>query len=200
MLVDHSGMAVHPTVRIERRRLLERGPMPVVRGIIVHQTGGSTAASTLASYARAGAHGAHFLIERDGRIYQTASLFQSTLHVGKLKARCLSEHRRSAVDTANLRGRGPSAQHQVEMTKEVPDRFPSNSDSIGIELVGAALPRGTSVKDDDKVYESVTKAQNAALSWLIFELRLLLRVPLTEIFRHPDAARENSTEAQTARW
>jgi N-acetyl-anhydromuramyl-L-alanine amidase AmpD len=57
---------------------IERGEMKIVRGIIVHHTGGSTAASSLESYKNPRANGAHFLIERDGTIYQTAPLGAAT--------------------------------------------------------------------------------------------------------------------------
>ncbi len=86
------------------------------------------------------------------------------------------------------------------MAKSVPDRFPSNEDSIGIELVGAALPRGNSIPEDKKVYETVTAQQNDSLKWLISELTITLKVPMTEIFRHPQASWKNPTEASTAKW
>jgi N-acetylmuramoyl-L-alanine amidase len=66
----------------------------------------------------------------------------------------------------------------IVRAKKVPDRFPSNEDSIGIELVGEALPRGSSVREDQKKYESVSDAQNASLKWLVKELAATLHVPL----------------------
>lgn len=52
---------------INRRSLLiEHAGLPVGRGIIVHQTGGATASSALDSDKKAGANGAHFLIDKDG--------------------------------------------------------------------------------------------------------------------------------------
>jgi N-acetyl-anhydromuramyl-L-alanine amidase AmpD len=174
--------------------------MSRVRGIIVHQTGGPTAESTLAGYNTADANGAHFLIDRDGTVYQTASVFKKTLHVGKLKARCLLEQRCLPVEVAALSRFNPRAENMRERTKEVPDRFPSNDDSIGIELVAEALPRDRSVPSDKKTYEAVTAAQNHALERLVCALRTTLGVPMTEVFRHPTVARKNPTEASTARW
>lgn len=66
--------------------------MPVVHGVIVHQTDASTAASSLAAY-KIRAIGVHFLIDKDGTIYQTAAVTKRVSHVGKLRARCLAEHR-----------------------------------------------------------------------------------------------------------
>jgi hypothetical protein len=63
--------------------------MPHIQGIIVHQTGSPTARSTLNSDGPR-ANGAHFLIDKDGTIYQTASLLKQTAHVGRLRARCIA--------------------------------------------------------------------------------------------------------------
>lgn len=49
--------------------------MTHVYGIVVHQTGAATAKSTLASYRNPGANGAHFLIDKNGHIYQTGSVY-----------------------------------------------------------------------------------------------------------------------------
>jgi hypothetical protein len=48
--MEQSGLVLHPRVYWARQSGIERGEMKAIRGIIVHQTGGSTAASTLASY------------------------------------------------------------------------------------------------------------------------------------------------------
>ena len=174
--------------------------MKIVRGIIVHQTGGSTAASSLESYKNPRANGAHFLIERDGTIYQTASLYKKTWHVGQLKARCLLEQRCTPVELAALKKFNPAAENRRETAKQPPDRFPSNEDSFGIELVGKALPHGDSVPPEKKIYDVVTQQQNESLKWLVLELRMTLKVPLTEVFRHPDVSRKNPSEARTAVW
>lgn len=200
LLIDQSGLVIHAQVKQARKLTIERGDMKTVHGIIVHQTGGATAASSLSSYKKAGANGAHFLIERDGAIFQTASLYKRTWHVGKLKARCVMEQRCTPVDVAALKKFNPGAENKREMTKQSPDRFPSNDDSIGIELVGEALPRDNAVPAEKKVYDTVTNEQNVSLKWLIAELRATLKVPLTEVFRHPVVSRKNPTEAQAARW
>lgn len=192
MQIDPQGMCLHPKIRLARSTHIERGDMAKVAGIIVHQTGGSTAQSSLDSYRNPSANGAHFLIERDGTIHQTASLLKQTWHVGKLKSRCVLDQRCTPAELQALKTFNPTAEHRRESAKSVPDRFPSNSDSIGIELVGIADAKG--------VYETVPPAQNDALKWLIGELRTLLGVPLSEVFRHPDVSRKNPTEASTAQW
>lgn len=199
LLIDTNGVVVHARVKRALRPNIERGDMKRVRGIIVHQTGASTAQSTLDSYKRSNANGAHFLIDTDGTTYQTASLYKQTWHVGKLKARCVLEKRCTPVELKRLKRFRPDEENRGEMAKTVPARFPSNHDSIGIELVGEALPRGN-IADHKKIYQAVTTKQNVALQWLISELAFTLKVPMTEVFRHPDVSRKNPSEASTAKW
>jgi N-acetyl-anhydromuramyl-L-alanine amidase AmpD len=78
------------------------------------------------------------------------------------------------------------------MAKQVPQRYPSNEDSVGIEIVGAVAGQG--------VYETVNAQQNASLRWLIAELTSTFGIPMTEIFRHPAVSRKNPSEAESALW
>ncbi|WP_412526621.1 N-acetylmuramoyl-L-alanine amidase [Burkholderia lata] len=181
---------------------IERGPMEHVNGIVVHQTGGPTASSTFNSYSNSAQvpNGAHFLIDKDGTIYQTASLNRITNHVGKLQSRCISTLKCSGVDLRAARRAyqtGPAAFHRHESRKAFPDRYPSNSDAIGIELVGMHYP---DEKNAEPVYESVTTEQNSSLKWLVRELSETLNVEMKEVYRHPEVGRKNATEASTARW
>ncbi len=115
---------------------IEREEMPKVNGLVIHQTDSPTVFSTLNSYALKGANGAHFLIDKDGTIYQTASLNQTTNHVGRLRSRCAQEKSCSPEETKLNQKHDPKGEAQREREKQAGDRFPSNSDSIGIELVG----------------------------------------------------------------
>ncbi|WP_217424478.1 peptidoglycan recognition protein family protein [Nitrogeniibacter mangrovi] len=197
LIIDQTGKAVHSNIKQAISVAIQRRPMTHVRGIIVHQTDSPSAQSTLNSY-KNGRSGAHFLIAKDGTIYQTASLLNQTWHVGRLRARCLVKMTCSPVELKLLRQFDPKAEHRREMSKHVPDRYPSNEDSIGIELVGEALPRNA--PDDQRVYEAVTARQAKSLKWLILELRTTFGVPVTEVFRHPTVSRKNPSEAATATW
>lgn len=161
--INPHGQVVDPRVKLAISPSIEHGVMAHIRGIIVHQTDGSSAKSALDSYRKGSPNGAHFLIDKDGTIYQTASIFKKTRHVGKLKARCLLQKSCTPTDLAAYRRFDPKDMHRREMAKKVPDRFPSNEDSIGIELVGEALPRGNGIPEDKKVYEAVTAQQNDSL-------------------------------------
>ncbi|WP_080401584.1 N-acetylmuramoyl-L-alanine amidase [Burkholderia ubonensis] len=197
--IDSNGMVVSSRVRQVRKTQIERGAMQMVSGIIVHQTGGSTAASAFSSYKNASANGAHFLIEKDGTIYQTASLKKQTWHVGRVKARCVAEMRCTPVELEQLRRFDPRGENRREMRKAVPDRYPSNTDSIGVELVGEALPLDEPVPER-RTYVAAPEAQNDSLRWLIHELSITLNVPMAEVFRHPTVSRKNDTEAARVQW
>jgi N-acetyl-anhydromuramyl-L-alanine amidase AmpD len=180
---------------------IEKGTMARVNGIIVHQTGGATADSALNNYNN-GAEGAHFLIDKDGTIYQTARVTQQCWHVGKINSKCyqLKTCTPAEVKTidALLHQKGLPYKtrllnvHRHEMAKPYPDRYPSNEDSIGIEMVSIASPKTG--------YESVTIAQNDALRWLVSTLERLLPLPPSNVFRHPTVSQKQPTEASSARW
>lgn len=198
--IDKLGHSSNARIKRATSPHIERGPLLRVRGIIVHQTGGASLKSSLSSYVKPKANGAHFLIDRDGTIYQTASLFKQTWHVGSLRARCIVEYRCSKVEMKSFGRFNPRAEHRNEMAKSASERYPANEDSIGIELVGAvATPNGASPAEKG-VYETVSQKQNESLKWLVHALSVTFSVPMTEVFRHPVVSRKNPTEAKSARW
>lgn len=122
-------------------------------------------------------------------IYQTARVDRVTWHVGRIRAWCKET---STCTPAELRritailsqvtvslSQRYSQLHQHELGKGYPDRFPNNSDSIGIELVGNYNPTTSA-------FEAVATAQQTSLTWLITELTKLLGITLTDIYRHPE--------------
>lgn len=198
--VDSQGYVLNARVQRTPRPLIERGALQRIKGIIVHQTGGSSGASSLSSYAMQNANGTHFLIDKDGAIYQTASLLRRTSHVGRLRARCVAEHRCSPTELETLKNFSPKNEHRMEIAKEVPQRYPSNEDSVGIEIVGAVVVGKGQNPAEHGVYEPVNEQQNASLRWLIAELASTFGIPMAEIFRHPFVSRKNPTEAKSASW
>jgi N-acetyl-anhydromuramyl-L-alanine amidase AmpD len=198
--VDTQGYVLNARVQRAPRPLIERGVLQRISGILVHQTGGASGASSLSSYTMQNATGAHFLIDKDGTIYQTASLFRQTWHVGRLRARCVAELRCSPTELQALKHFSPKTEHRMEMEKQVPQRYPSNEDSVGIEIVGAVVAGKGQNPAEQGVYETVNERQNASLRWLIAELTSTFGVPMSEIFRHPVVSRKNPTEAESALW
>jgi len=84
----------------------------------------------------------------------------------------------------------PKELSDIEREKNFPERFPNNTDSIGIEIVEKA----TGPKSNE-VYETVTDKQNKSLKWLVAALTSIFNVPMTEIHRHPNVGRKSKTEA-----
>lgn len=204
--VDDNGYIDDDRIVVKIFGKIEHGKLDKVNGIVVHQTNGPTASSTFNSYSHDGANGAHFLIDKDGTIYQTASLFKVTWHVGKNRSKCFIEKKCEPAEFKKIAGLEMLGATQkisnLEKKKPFPDRFPNNKDSIGIEIVGQA--KDMKVKDEmtgeKTIYEEVNDMQNASLKWLVAELAYTLNVSMVDIYRHPDIGRKNLTEASTAKW
>lgn len=205
MYIDEDGYVFDD--RIERKifKSIEQEPLDKINGIVVHQTDSPTAQSTFNSYSNKSANGAHFLIDKDGEIYQTASIFKVTWHVGLMQSRCYLKKTCQPTEVRLLSLHKKAFWKKViakeisdiEKAKDFPERFPANSDSIGIEIVGLAVK--TEGKTD-LVYETVNDRQNESLKWLIKELVSEFNVPMSEVYRHPEIGRKNMTEASTAVW
>ena len=196
--LDKNGMLISPKVILRRFPHIEHGPLNVVHGIIVHQTDSPSAQSTFSGYSKGG-NGAHFLIDKNGTIYQTASLKKRCYHVGRrIRSKCLEISKTQCNDKNMAKLMAYSWSKRVvaidgyERQKNYPDRFPVNSDSIGIELVGKHV--------DDKTYTPVTPQQNMSLQWLIDELYTNFSLNKNDIYRHPTVSYKNPGEAAGAKW
>lgn len=150
--------------------------------IVLHSTDSSTATSTLETWKRS-TYGTHFLIDKDGTIYQCASLHKYTQHVGKIRSKAKETGNWSEKEKKYIVGLGwnPEALSNYEKTKSYPNRYPINSDSIGIEVVG---------KYDDKTkrYPNATKKQLESLEHLVIALLELLSIDKTDIYAHAKIA------------
>ncbi|MTD26645.1 peptidoglycan recognition protein family protein [Erwinia sorbitola] len=202
LYVDENGHIDAERISLKIFKNIERGKMDAINGIVVHQTNAATASSTFNSYQTKGANGAHFLIDKDGTIYQTASLLRVTWHVGKTQSRCYVSKKCEPVELKMVSDlekswKNSTRVHRIEKSKVFPHRYPNNIDSIGIEIVGESKIEGG---DEEPVYEPVNEKQNESLKWLIKELTETLSVSINEIYRHPEIGRKNATEASTARW
>jgi N-acetyl-anhydromuramyl-L-alanine amidase AmpD len=195
------GKLVTDNVTLKINSKIEKGALVAVHAIIVHQTGGDTAASAFSSYDK-GENGAHFLIDKDGTIYQTARVTQKCWHVGMIQSRCYKNKSCSADELKDIKSilfhQAESYSTRIknlyghEKDKSYPDRYPTNEDSIGIELVS-----GFTLKDG---YETATDAQNTSLSWLVSALDTLLNLTGDDTYRHSEVGYKQPTEASSARW
>jgi len=216
--IDSNGMIANSRIKLKRFMTLERdefdGRLQGVHAIIVHQT--DTLIAPFGSYSQKNANGSHFVIDKDGTIYQTASLYHQVDHVGLIQARCLEKHACTDVDKLAFEqmklGRRSKkrpnqaeykAIHLWEKFKPYPVRFPANLDSIGIEIVSKAYNPDGSLPVTDSyraIFEPVNDVQNQSLRWLVGELKQTLGRPTIEILPHPRAGRKNPDEASSAKW
>jgi N-acetyl-anhydromuramyl-L-alanine amidase AmpD len=148
LFISRGGIVDAERIKVKIFSTIERGKLDAVNGIVVHQTNSPTAQGAFNSYANTKGskppNGAHFLIDKDGQIYQTASLFRVTNQVGFLQSRCVITQKctptelKSASALEKTKGNSERAEaiHANEKVKKWPSRYPSNADAIGIEIVG----------------------------------------------------------------
>ncbi|TRX74748.1 peptidoglycan recognition protein family protein [Pseudomonas mangiferae] len=198
-IVDSDGMLIDVLITPRRYTALEHGDLKVLNAIIVHQTDSYDSDSVFSSYSGNSGIGAHFLIERDGKIYQTASLKKRCFHVGKrIKSKCVDlemntcDATRAKMLAAGL-GYSIAAIDKLERQKTYPDRYPTNSDSVGIELVGK-------FEKTTNAYQAVSAQQNTSLQYLIDIVYELYSITSNDVYKHPQVSYKNPGEAGTALW
>lgn len=196
--INKNGMLIHSRVNRRRFPSIEHGVLSGIHAIVVHQTDSPTAQHTFNGY-KAGGNGAHFLIDKNGPIYQTASMHKRCYHVGRLiKSKCLTINKNSCNSAIMAKILAMSWASQIkalnahERTKKYPHRYPVNSDSIGIELIGKHI--------DKETYETITAQQNMSLQWLIGELYNHFSLTSGDVYKHPEISYKNPGEASTAVW
>lgn len=192
------GKVIDTKVEIKTYPSLEHGGIGKVTSIVLHRTGASKTEGTLDAYAKGQKTGAHFLVDKSGHIFQTASLKKSCHHVGILLPRCDIEKNCDPNElrtiTALMHEKGLSFSRRArnlshhETGKKYPLRYPNNSDSIGIEVAGKFL-------EVEGSFEEPTVEQFSSLKWLvgvlIEEYGLSLR---TDIYAHGAIARKKVSE------
>jgi len=196
--INKDGMLIDKKVNLRRFQSIEHGVLSGVHAIVVHQTDSPTAQHTFNGY-KAGGNGAHFLIDKNGLIYQTASIHKRCYHVGRLiKSKCLTINKNSCNSASMAKMLAMSWTNQIkelnanERAKTYPHRYPVNSDSIGIELVGKHINK--------KTYETISAQQNISLQYLISELYSHFSLTSKDVYKHPEVSYKNPGEASTAVW
>jgi len=205
MLAIFSGVIKNQPVKIETKIVpnLEHGILGKINSIVIHRTAAPTAESTLNAW-KTKKSGAHFLIAKNGKIYQTARLDKICWHMGLVHARCRLEKSCTKKDGEIikniLQGKDSFAERArkvlaYEKKKNYPDRYPMNANSIGIELVGAYLGG----KSDKGLFEMLTQSQSASFLWLITELIAKYSLSFDkDIYAHGAVAIKKENEGVTA--
>ncbi|HAW93401.1 MULTISPECIES: peptidoglycan recognition protein family protein [unclassified Arsukibacterium] len=196
--LNTEGMLIGDKISLKRYPTIEHGNLARVNAVVVHQTDAPSAQHTFNAYDNGG-NGAHFLIGKNGQIYQTASTQKRCYHVGRLiKSKCLTLDKNScdSAEMAKILAKSWSNQIKAldahERQKSYPERYPVNSDALGIEIVGKHV--------NDTNYEAVTPAQNESLQWLLAELYKHFSLTNTDVYRHPEVSYKNPGEAKGASW
>jgi hypothetical protein len=196
-LTIQDGFIADPRVVDKRVAELEHGAMTKVDAIVLHQTDSS---SMNLSHAKTDGIGAHFYIEKDGTIYQTARLDQSVYSVGKIRSRCdesntCSPQEKTAIDALMQSptpfGAKVKALNTREQAKDYPDRYPTNGDSVAIEVVGK-------FDAQTKKFERPTAEQTESLKWLTQALSTHFDLDLQkDVYRHSDISYKQADEAKS---
>lgn len=181
--VQNAGFMFKPIAALEHGRL--QGP----RAIVMHRTVSTTARSSLNAFARG--IGTHFLIGKDGVVYQTASLLEKTYHVGPVRSRCFEEstcdaQERVAVEALERREAYRDI-HNREKVKSYPERFPMNEDSVGIEVVAM-------YSEVTRLWDSPTSEQRESIAQLVRILQKQYSLTDADIYEHDRISRKTAGE------
>ncbi|MEN1929675.1 N-acetylmuramoyl-L-alanine amidase [Luteimonas sp. MJ250] len=176
--VQNAGFTIKPIAA------LEKGKMDGPKAIVLHRTEGASVQSALDS-AGTGI-GTHFYVDKDGTVYQTASLLKHTYHVGKIKSRCMVDGTCPADETRQITGWGwsPSKVHNHEKVKAYPARYPMNTDSVGIETVSRCVkncgPKDKGVPE----WEPPTAEQKSSIATIVGILKKEYGLTSADIHEH----------------
>ena len=163
---------------------LEKGAINGPKAIVLHRTEGTSVQSALDS-AETGI-GTHFYVDKDGTVYQTASLLKRTYHVGKIKSRCMAEGTCPAGETKRIAewGWNPTKVYNNEKAKEYPTRYPMNEDCVGIETVSRCVKNCGPKDKDTPEWEPPTAEQKESISTIIRILKKAYSLADDDIYEH----------------
>jgi hypothetical protein len=196
--IGQDGFLTDPGITRTPVPRLEHGAMAQVDGIVLHRTESATAASTLSTWrTRAAETGAHFLIDTDGTIHQTASVNQQAWHVGPIRSRGEVEGTITPGDQRELdaaragrpewQGAAVRAASGVEATRPYPERYPTNGDSVGIEVVGR-------YNAATQTWDAPTAAQTASIQRLVGSLQRNFGLTDNDVYQHDVISRKTLGE------
>ena len=185
--VDDKGYIQNANLVLKSIPALEKGSLLGPVAVVMHRTDSTTASSAISSFKRG--VGTHFIIDKDGTTYQTASLHQKTWHVGPIKSRCFEEGSCETPEASAIKAMrdASKAVHRHEKIKAYPLRYPMNEDSVGIEVV--AKNHGGDYK-----WDAPTAAQTASIRRLIGILRNEFSLTDDDIYEHDIISRKTAGE------
>lgn len=185
MTVDEDGFIMGMNYTKKHQTKLENGKLTKIEAIVLHRTEGGDVISAMSNTTL----GTHFYVASDGTVYQAASLNKKTQHVGSgLYSKEKDETGEGSYENTwphNERGK-------AELNKNYPDRYPTNGESVGIEVAGrftktSGKETSGKYKGEDKgEWEALTEKQINAVICLCKVLKKQYKLDNDDIFAHDD--------------
>ncbi|WP_218057390.1 peptidoglycan recognition protein family protein, partial [Gilliamella sp. Fer1-1] len=188
--INNEGFICSDSITQYQVKKLERGNIIGPNAIVLHRTFSKGSAinvieNTWKSPWNKDNIGAHFVIDKDGTIYQVVSLKKYANHVGKIRPRCaLTGNCDSTYKSKTLR-----EQYLSELKKDYPERYPYNQDSIGIEVVAWW-------DDKTKLWDDATPQQLESIRNLVIFLQKEFNLNDKDLYQHQCIAYKTSGEGK----
>jgi N-acetyl-anhydromuramyl-L-alanine amidase AmpD len=189
-----------PGVTVEEQRIPQletNGNLATVKGVILHRTATTDILNAAFNGAKSSGKGTHFYVDKDGKIYQAASLDKATVHVGKIKSKCIEESTTCTAvelqDAQAARAKGVLAEHNFEAKKAYPKRYPTNGDAVGIEVLATVTCNNWPLCTQSTVGEA-TAAQKASVKKLVEALQTEYGLTNADVYHHDKVSRKTVGE------
>lgn len=176
---------------------LNQGKIEKINAIVLHRTNSSTKESALSSF-KSGI-GTHFLIDKNGDIYQTAGLSTYVYQIGFIQARCENDKACTSMDKKILNKINAQKHksyskifeeiHEYEILKKYPIRYPYNGDAVGIEVV-AKYHKNT------KTWEASTNEQKKSVNKLVDILINIYELTNEDVYEHDKIGHKTAGEGK----
>ena len=183
--VKHADQTKQLATALEKGSLTQQQ----TKAIILHRTNTDTSLQAVNGFLSG--VDTHFLIDTDGTIYQCASLYKYTQHVGDIKAKNLELNGKNSADYKIYTGKTYQKVSDIEKTKSYPDRYPINSDSIGIEVVAQCFNTmekkvkvGLNYTQYNGKWQETQKEQKDSIATLINALKMIYNISNNDIYGH----------------
>ncbi|MDH5823548.1 N-acetylmuramoyl-L-alanine amidase [Luteimonas sp. RD2P54] len=163
---------------------LEKGDMTGPVAIVLHRTEGASVEGAF-STARSG-FGTHFYVDKDGTVYQAASLHKRTSHIGRIRSRCYEAGDCPVDEMETIRGFGwaPKRVYDHEKVKSYPARYPLNEDSVGIETVSRCIKNCGPEDKGVPEWEPATAEQIESIANIITILQSAYSIGDADVYEH----------------
>ena len=184
-MLDEEGYLKKEYITKKKVNDIDKNDVDGFNAIVLHRTDGSSAEGAINSFEKNNL-GTHFLVDKDGTVYQLTTLDKNTTHVGNIKSKSQQEKTMTTADKteiSKIQKEKTSYSDYVkklndyENKKNYPDRYPTSLDSVGIEVVGKY----------DKVlkqWELAPQIQLNSVNTLVQDLMKLYSFNSNDIYHH----------------